>query len=158
MYKFLTKNGLVLALVLGVLVIAVHFIMVGAGLEAYNAEYEIDQKGLVEGSKMVSAGLTLTAVLFVIAVIAMLGFGIYQVATNPKGAMKGIIGLAAILAIFGIGYATSAGEVDPVWNEKGFGITEGISKYVSGGITASAALITLAVLGLVVSEIRNFFK
>lgn len=162
MYKFLTKNGLMIALGVGIAVIVVHFASVFAGLDAFNLidadNLEEKPKLLAEGSKMVSIGIVLTAVLFVIAAIAMVGFGIFQVVTNPKGAIKGIAGLALIAVIFGIGWGMSGGEVLPVWDEKGFGITPTISKYVGASVFASIALLALASIGLVGSEIRNFFK
>jgi len=149
------------ALGVGVLFIILHFVGISGGIEAFS-EIPDDPQSKAErldvGSKMVGLGLTVTMILLVIAFIAMLGFGIFQVATNLKGALAGIGGLAVILIIFGIGYSMSAGEVLPVWDEKGFGITPTISKYVSGAVFASAVMIGLAVLGLVVSEIRNFFK
>lgn len=162
MYKFLTKNGLLVALGVGVLVIIVHFASVFAGLEAFNQipADDLEQKPLLiaTGSELVGPGITLTVVLFVIAAIAMLGFGIFQVATNPKGAIKGIAGLALIAVIFGIGWGMSGNEVLEVWDEKGFGITPTISKYVGASVFVSLAMLALAALGLVGSEIRNFFK
>lgn len=162
MYKFLTKNGLLVALGVGVLVIIVHFASVFAGIEAFNQipadDLESKPELLAVGSKLVSSGITLTVILFIIAAIAMLGFGIFQVATNPKGAIKGIAGLVLIALIFGIGWATSGNEVLEVWDTKGFGITPSISKYVGASVFASIALLALASIGLVLSEIRNFFK
>lgn len=150
------------ALGVGVAVIIIHFATVFAGLEAFNLidADNLDEKPklLAEGSKMVSTGIVLTAVLFVIAAAALLFFGIFQVVTNPKGAIKGIIGLALIAVIFGIGWGMSGAEVLPVWDEKGFGITPTISKYVGASVFASIAMLALASVGLVGSEIRNFFK
>ena len=161
MYKFLTKNGLLVALGVGVAVIIVHFASVFAGLEAFNQipdDLESKPELLMEGAKLVGPGIVLTAILFVIAAIAMVGFGIFQVATNPKGAIKGIAGLALIAVIFGIGWAMSGNEVLEVWDTKGFGITPTISKYVGASVFVSIALLVLAAVGLVLSEIRNFFK
>ena len=162
MYKFLTKNGLMIALGIGVLVIIIHFASVFAGLETFNLidadNLEEKPKLLAEGSKMVSIGIVLSVVLFVIAAAAMIFFGVFQVVTNPKGAIKGIAGLALIAVIFGIGWGMSGAEVLPVWDEKGFDITPNISKYVGASVFASIALLALASIGLVGSEIRNFFK
>lgn len=150
------------ALGVGVLVIIIHFASVFAGLDAFNlidADNLDNKKELLSvGSKMVSTGIVLTTVLFVIAAAALLFFGIFQVVTNPKGAIKGIIGLALIAVIFGIGWGMSGAEVLPVWDEKGFGITPTISKYVGASVFASIAMLALASVGLVGSEIRNFFK
>ncbi|MFT4760203.1 MAG: hypothetical protein ACI9XO_000576 [Paraglaciecola sp.] len=162
MYKFLTKNGLMIALGVGVVVIIVHFASIFGGLEAFNLidadDLNEKPKLLAEGAGMVGPGIILSIVLFVIAAIAMLGFGIFQVVTDPKGAIKGIAGLVVIAVIFGIGWGMSGEEILPVWDEKGFGITPTISKYVGASVFASIALLVLASIGLVGSEIRNFFK
>ena len=164
MYKFLTKNGLVIALGVGVLLIIIHFIGVYSGLEAFNlipddtTDAEVKKSRLILGAEMVNSGLFLTIALFVIAAVSMLGFGIFQVVTNPKGALKGIIGLGLLAVIFGFGWAMSTDEIMPIWDEKGFGITPFISKYVGASIWTTVILISLAILGLVGSEVRNFFK
>ena len=123
LYNFLNKNGMMVALGIGVLIIVVHFIGIAGGVESFNEipQNDPDSKPqlLEEGSAMVSMGINLTIALLVVAFIVLVVFGIWQVVTNPKGAIKGIAGLAVILVIFFIGWGMSEGEVLPVWDEKG---------------------------------------
>lgn len=161
LYNFLVKKGLMVALGIGILFIILHFVGISGGIEEFSQIPEdpaSKPERLEVGSKMVSMGIMVTVALLAITFVVALVFAIIQVLSNPKGALAGIAGLVVILIIFGIGYSMSAGEVEQSWIDKDFGITPTISKYVSGAVFASAVMVGLAVLGLVVSEIRNFFK
>ncbi|MCB0684910.1 MAG: hypothetical protein KDC53_00250 [Saprospiraceae bacterium] len=156
MYQLLTKHGQLLAFGLGLLVIIIFMVGVMSGIDGYDAMSKEDQYQ----STIFDMGLKLTLVLFVICTVAAVLFAIYQMITNPKAAIKGLIALVILVVIFGALYATSTAETSgPVAKAvEEFGLTEGQSKMVSAGIKATLLLGGIAVAAFVISEIRNLFK
>ena len=101
-----------------------------------------------------------TVALIAIAAILMFAFGGFQGITNIKQSLGGFIGFGLIGLIFAIGYSQT--ELLETGLEaaaaKKFQLTDDVRKFVGGSIWTGVALIGLATLGLVISEIRNFFK
>ncbi len=156
MYKLLTKNGQVFAFGLGVLITVIFLGSVFSGIDSFNGLSEEGQYA----SGIFNFGLVASIALIVLGALAMVGFTLYQLVTDPKGAMKGIIGIAIVLAIFGITYATAKPETfEAIVNaEKEFNVSPGASKFITGSITSALALMAIAAIAFVGSEIRNFFK
>ena len=156
MYKFLTKNGQLLAFGLGTLLTIIFYVLVSSGLEEFT-ELDLAKDDERFNTTIFDFGLvTAQALTFIAGVIAFV-FGIYQMITNPKGALKGIIGMIVFALIFFGAYSMSEGAVKESWAEK-FAITPDISKFVEGSITATIALLAIAMLIFVLGEVRNFFK
>ena len=156
MYRILMKYGQLGAFVLGVLVITAFFISIGGGVDEFNALSKEDRPT----TTIFNVGLYLTIALLIFCAIIAVIFGLYQMITNPKGAIKGIIGLAVIAVLFGALYSTSAAETSGIVGtavEK-FSVTDNESKIISAGMKSTLLLGCLAILAFVVSEIRNFFK
>ena len=156
MYKLLTKHGQVGAFAIGLIIIVIFFISVFGGLDQFNALTKED-KGT---TTIFDAGLYLTVGLLILCAIAAVVFGIYQMVTNPKGALKGIIGLVVLGVIFAVLYSTSEAESSGAVGRavEKFKVSEGQSKLISAGVKSTLILGGLAALSFVVSEIRNFFK
>jgi hypothetical protein len=159
MYKYLTKNGQLLAFGFGILITVLFYVIASSGLEEFNMLDEKARPGSEEGN-IFMFGLYAAVTLLVIAALSMLLFGLFQMVTDWKGALKGVIGIGAIVVIFFIAY-TMAEAAPPTSNVELYqrqGITEGISKYVSAAITCTGVLAAIAVASFALSEIRNFFK
>jgi len=163
MYKFLTKNGQTIAFAVGaVLVIAFYALVVGD--KNYETFTTMDMDGVKDPERMkftlFNFGLVSTVALIAIGAVLMFGFGLFQAATNIKGSLGAIVGLAVIAIIFAVGYSTTQIETSgPVYlSAQKFVLTDGVRKFVGASITTGVTLIGLATLGIVVSEIRNFFK
>ena len=163
MYNFLTKNGQTLAFSLGaILVIAFYGIAVSSGDMEQFTQWDMD--GVKNPDRydlgLFDFGLMITVVLIAIAAILMFAFGGFQAITNIKGSLGAIAGLAIIGIIFAAGYSST--ELLETGLEaaaaKKFELTDPVRRFVGGSITTGVALIGLATLGLVLSEIRNFFK
>lgn len=162
MYQFLVKNGQSVAFGLGVLIVAIFLVSVIGGMENFTdaAKETQYQTGIFD------LGISGAIALSILAAIAMVGFGLFHIATNFKGSMKGIIGFGILIAIFGIAYATADTSLTPTLENaiskfetaQNSQISEGTLKFMSGGITTMLALIGIAVAAFVISEVRNFFK
>lgn len=158
MYKTLTKNGQMFAFGLGLLLTLAFLGSIFSGIDAFNAFGEKDPARY--DTTIFNLGIYAVIALAVLCAAAMLFFGIYQVATDIKGSMKGLIGFGVLLAIFGIAYSTATVETGGIWDGlyKNFEVSAGNSKFISGAIATCLAMVGIAVVSFVLSEIRNFFK
>lgn len=154
MYKFLTKNGQLLSFVVGAS-ISVLFILIASN----SVPDGFDQMPKEEQFQTSSFdfGLYASVGLAIIAFGLMFAFGIFQMATNPKAAIKGIAGIVAIAVIFIIAYNMGDATVKERWASN-FDVTENVSRYVSGAMTTTLILGIIAIAALIISEVRNFFK
>ncbi|HRJ14607.1 MAG TPA: hypothetical protein PLI34_06400, partial [Saprospiraceae bacterium] len=83
-----------------------------------------------------------------------------QMASNPKAAVRGLLGGVALIALFVISYLTASSEVTgPLAKSvENMGVGPTGLKLISGGITTSLILTLLAGVAILLSELRNFFK
>jgi hypothetical protein len=94
-------------------------------------------------------------------VVLLVVFGIFQVATNFKESLLGLIALLVLGGIYFVSMAMASGEVTGIMAatvEKVGGVSPGALKFIDGSITTSLIISTVAILSLILSEIRNFFK
>ena len=145
MYNFLVKNGQLAAFGLGLLITIIFFSMALSG---------------GEDPERFNFGLAFSIILAIACAAAMFLFGMYHMVTDIKGSMKGIITFGTLLILFGIIYATS----DPTGSARlgelmtKFDVSEGTSKFISGAIGTTLALVFVALASFAFSEVRNFFK
>ncbi len=154
MYTFLTKYGQLVSLGIGVLIIVAFYLTaLGSLPEGFDTLPKPDQFA----TNAFNIGLSGAIGLLAVAAAAWLLFSIYQVAKNPKGSLKSIIGFGALLALFFVLYAMADGDVSSPLYEK-FGITPTQSKLISAGLSTTYIALGAALLAFVFSEVRNFFK
>ncbi len=144
MYNFLVKNGQLVAFGLGLLVTIIFFF------------------GAVSGDSpdRFNFGLSMAILLAVLCAIGMVVFGLYHMATDIKGSIKGIITFVVLLVLFGLLYATAKadGSASLMATLEEFNVSPGVSKFISAAIKTTLALAAVAVLSFIFSEVRNFFK
>ena len=163
MYKFLTKNGQTIAFGVGAFLVIVFYALVlsNGNFETFT---NMDAEGVKDPERykfgMFNFGLIATIVLMIIGAVIAAGFGVYQIATNFKNSIVGLVGLAVLGIIFAIGYFTGTVETEgPVhYAAQKFSVSDTQRKIINGSLYSGLILIALAVLGIIVSEIRNFFK
>ncbi|GJM33983.1 MAG: hypothetical protein DHS20C18_29840 [Saprospiraceae bacterium] len=162
MYKTLTKNGQTFAFILGAVITVIFLAMV----LPKSGDLDLLDKEEQYKTGMFDFGLYGAIFLTFVAMAGMVIFGVVQVLSNLKTSMKGLIGVGILLAIFLVAYITSpeegtgavAGAVEKFENSQNTQLSTGNFKFISGGITTSLALLAIAGIAFVVSEIRNFFK
>ena len=156
MYKFLTKNGQLLAFGLGVLVTIVFLLVIFAGLSDFNMLSKEEQFQ----SSIFNFGLSAAIALTVLAAVAAIAWGIFQMVTNPKGSLKGLVGVGALVVVFLIFYALAspetAGPVKKVLLD--FNVSDNQSKLISGSLYTALVLGIGDAVAFVVSEVINLFK
>lgn len=156
MYKFLTKHGTGAAFGLGLLVTVIGLIVIIAGLQEYSLLPEAEQKE----SGIFNAALYGTLVLLIISVVAVIIFGIIELASYPKVALRFAIAIAGLILLGYLFYSLSEVETSGKVYEKiqEGELSGGVSKILNGALWTTLALAGIAVLGIIVSEIRNLFK
>jgi len=168
MYKFLTKHGQLLAILLGVLVVALFLgsVFSGLGAAGYGVGDDLNlilknakqAEGPVPAFDFFNPGLGATLALAAIAALSALLFGIWQLITSPKESMKGILGIVALLAIFFAFYSSAdPGNVAKDLLDR-FTINDNVSNLITGGIATTLVLLGGAFVIMILAEVRNLFK
>jgi hypothetical protein len=164
MYKFLVKNGQTIAFLLGVVIVAIFVVSIFSGLSAFD-EYS-DSK---YETGIFDFGLYGAIFLIIVTAFAMVGFGVFQILSNLKGSVKGLIGFGVLVVLYLVAYNTSNGDLNNLepsikgaiekFESSGNGIiTSGNLKFIGGSITTVGVLVAVAALAFIVAEIRNLFK
>lgn len=94
--------------------------------------------------------------LFALGTIAAIVFPIIQMAKNPKGAKSALIGVIALVVVFGISYALGGDEMNDSYRE--FISGPGESKMVSAGLISFYILSLVAIGVTVFSGVSKMFK
>lgn len=155
MYNALNKYGQLGAFSLGIIVIALFLGSAFSGLAEFN-QMSFDQQ---KTSGIFDIGLALGLALIVITAVIALVAGLFHVASNPKESLKGIIGLVAIIAIFFIAYSMFSGDPASMGEKlQEFRVSEPQSQIITGSISTAIALIAIATVTFIVSELLNLFR
>ncbi|MEL6355761.1 MAG: hypothetical protein AAFQ37_02395 [Bacteroidota bacterium] len=166
MYAFMSKYGQALAFGLGVL-ITIIFLGSAIGsdtIETIGPSVEDTEK---YNSTLFNFGIGAAIFLAGLAAAAMLIFGVGQIVSNPKGSLKGIIGLALVAVLMFIGYSTSSGVADHPTIETAINkfqdaqsaeLTAGNLKFIGGAIVTALVLMAASFVVLIVFGVRNLFK
>jgi len=156
MYSLLVKHGQLIAFGLGLAISLLFLISVLGGLGDFQA-LEDGQEGT---TSIFNIGLYGAIFLTIVGVIAILGFGLYQTATNLKAASKFLIGMLVLVIIFFIFYSMTepadGGKLALLLDK--FNISEGTHKFIGGGVGTALTVLAVATGAFVLSEIRNLFK
>lgn len=165
LYNLLTTKGQLFALVLGVVVIAISLISIMGGLGSAGYEVGTDLNSIMksgggDGFNFFNAPIALATVLIVLGFILWIGFTLIQLISNPKDSMKMIIAFGITILLFfifmSISDAESTGRIASLSDR--FNVSDGVSKFISGGIKTTLVLSIGAFIAMVVMEILNLFK
>lgn len=104
----------------------------------------------------IDVGLFLMYILLIGAAGLAIVLSVINMVKTPGAFMKSLYGIIGVIVLFGISYAISGSDVTVA--QKAKGITEGISKMVGAGLIMFYCVCTIAVAGLVYSEINKALK
>lgn len=112
---------------------------------------------VVRGENGVDLALTWTFILVGIALAVTLLMPLVNIAQNPKGALRSLIGLAIVVVVLGIAYAMAG--TAPVPNSEGGFFTNVTDLKISDmGLYTTYIALGGAILVAILGEIRNSFK
>lgn len=157
MYKLFSKFGLILAFVIGLVFILIFLIPALSGLpEGFSLMGTEEQVT----TNAFDVGLKATGGLLIATVIITILASLLSLAKNPKGAIKGVIGIAVLLVVVFVLYSTStaeaSGRVQAAMQE--FDVSASMSKWISAFLKSSFILAGAAVVLMILGEIRNLFQ
>ena len=156
MYKFLTKNGQLLAFVVGTLITLAFYAIANSGLEEFT-QLDLEKDPARFETTIFDFGLLVAVWLTRLGAVLIAAFGLWHTVRNPKSAIKFILGLLLVGVVFAIAYNMASGDVKESWTTD-FGVTTEISKFVEASILTTLGLIGITVAIFVLGEVRNFFK
>ncbi len=106
---------------------------------------------------LISGGLWLAFILFLIAVATGVFLPVYHIIKSPKSLVKTGMGVGFMLVVFGIAYWLAGAEITPKYEALGVK-TEFSSKMIGAGLTMFYLIFLIAILGMIYSEISKAFK
>ena len=95
------------------------------------------------------AGLIMITVSLIMMVLGLL----WGMASNPKGAVKSIAGILAMVVIFVVAYATADGT-----NNSAMAATTGTVKAIQAGLVTFVVLLCITIASMIGSAIRDLIK
>ena len=164
MYKFLLKNGQMLAIAVGSFISILFIVTAITGLNkagfTTSTDLVAEARDQIPTITAFNTGLGLTIFLLIATTLAAILFGLFKLATNFQSSKKSILTFAGLILLFVVFYSISgmenSGKLGEIHTK--FGIDEGSSKIISGGLKTTLLLGTLAIVAIVVAEVRNIFK
>lgn len=103
------------------------------------------------------AFLTWAYILIGLAVLFALLFPIIRMVTNPKNALKTLIGVVGMVVLVGIMYLLASDEVLVITRENPDNVPSTL-KWVGAGLNTMYVMFIAAVLAILYSEINKAFK
>lgn len=170
MYNFLSKNGQLVAFLVGVVLVLIFLAMAVPSAGDYYFDTMDDSE--IFGVDIFNFGILAAIALTVLCAVGMVLFGLYHVASNPKGSIKGIIGVLVIVVLIYLFYTMASAEPDHPTvagaiekyetSSEGRYITDGNLKWIGSAIRmgllmAGAAFVALVVMPII-SPIINRVK
>jgi hypothetical protein len=161
MYNFLSKNGQVVAFSVGVVLVLIFLATAVPGAGDYYFDGMSDEE--IYKVDAFNIGIFTAIALAVICAAGMLLFGLVQIASNLKGSIKGILGLAVIAILMFAFYSMSQGSADHptiqgaienyTTSSEGREITAGNLKWISSAIRMGLLMAGVAFVALFVMPI-----
>jgi hypothetical protein len=164
MYKFLLKNGQMMAIAVGSFIVILFIFTAITGLNkagfTTSTDLVAEARDQIPSITAFNLGLGLTIFLLIATALTAIFFGITKLASNFNNSKKSVITFAGLIVLFILFYSMSGMETTGKLAEihTKFDIDEGSSKIISGGLKTTLLLGTLAIVAIVVAEVRNIFK
>lgn len=85
-------------------------------------------------------------------------FAVYFLITHPEKAKNSLIGIGALVVVFGIAYLLASGNVTEAMGRVEGGVTETTSKRVGMGLITFYLLAGIAVLAVIISSFKTIAR
>ena len=105
----------------------------------------------MEEGNIVDIMIYMAYALLGIAIVVAIIMPLINSLSNPRSLLKGLLGVAFLLIVYGIAYAVSQAEVTSVYMK--FGVDANLSKVVGASLISMYILLGLSILGILFSEV-----
>jgi hypothetical protein len=105
---------------------------------------------------MLDIGLYFCYTLLIVAAVSAIVLPLIKAVGEPRSLLRSLIGVGALIVVFGIAYAVADSSVRPSWLVLGIGETT--SKVIGAGLITFYVVLVLAFVGLIFSEINKALK
>jgi cobalamin synthase len=158
-YKFLSRNGTLLAFAAVVVLFVVALIPILSGYSAFSS-IPTERQAFSEEGSIFTLGLIISIGLLILGTVLAIVLSLLQIVSNPKAAMKGIIAFGIIIVLFFIFYSMADSNIGGSLGKTidDFKISSFIFGLVSGGIQLSILMLVGSVIIAILMEIWNYFK
>lgn len=110
----------------------------------------------------VSTNLTWTYLLLIFSVVALVGFAIYQMATNFAEAKKGLMAMAFMGVVVLIAYMMASDAMPTFFGAQKFiddgTVTPSVMKWVDTGLIATYLVLGISVVSIIYASLSRIFK
>ncbi len=160
MYNFLSKHGQTAAFLLGVLLVIIFLAIAIPG--ASGVEFDNMSDSEIYNTHMFDFGISIARILTILCAAGMILFGLFQIFTNLKGSIKGLIGVAVLIVLFFIFKGSAPDTVDPTImsavekyesSSEGRVITTENLQFIHAAIRLGVLMVAAAFLALIVMPI-----
>ena len=111
----------------------------------------------MDSDTIISIGLWLAYLLFLVAVAAAVILPVIHIIKSPKSLVRSGMGVGLMLVVFAVSYGLSGSELTPKY--EALGIKSAFSSQMIGaGLTMFYLVFIISILGMVYSEISKAFK
>lgn len=157
MYKIFSKYGTFIAFIIGLVFTLIFLIPVFSGLPEGFSELSGEEQ---VATTVFDSGLKATLILLIASVVVLILASIYATVINPKGAVKGIIGIAALLILMFVLYSTTGDESNArvLAAMDQFNISETMGRWIGACLKGTFILSLVAVAIMVLGELRTLFR
>lgn len=93
-----------------------------------------------------------------LASLLTIGFAVYYLITHPEKAKTSLIGIGALVVVFGIAYLLASGDVTEAMGRVEGGVTETTSKRVGMGLITFYLLAGIAILAVIISSFKSIVR
>lgn len=111
---------------------------------------------MLENDGLINAGMWLFYILLIASVAAAVIMPLLHAVKTPGTFKKSLVGVGALVVLFGISYVLSGSEVTAVHAAKG--ITPDTSKMIGAGLTMFYFALFGSIIGIIYSEISKAIK
>jgi uncharacterized membrane protein len=162
LYNYLVKSGDAMAVGLSAILFIIFSlgIYLGSSSGGYDLNDLIDREDLTDVNCF-NPGLYIMIIMTILAIVLMI-LGIFtDLVKNFKSGSKTILGFGVLVVAFIVLYYTSSydsgGRFATYWSPE-FGITEGLSKFISAGLYTVGGLTFVSFILILFFEVRSFLK
>lgn len=111
---------------------------------------------MLENDGLINAGMWIFYILLIGSIAAAILMPLMNAVKTPGSFKKSLIGVGALVVLFGVSYALSGSNVTPA--QAAIGITEGTSKLISAGLIMFYLTLFGSIIGIIYSEISKALK